>query len=114
MQSCPVYYGTVNAPLVVVSTRADEYPPPCDSDIAAALKQLGEDGASHFHVSSKDGSGFSHLLDHLVSLAKSLPHMGQLIPRSVLHLEQDLKLLPEAESCTVPLERVLSLEVYMV
>ena len=70
------------APLVLVSTRADEFPAPAGAD--EALRQLGEAGARHFHVSSKDGQGIAELSAHLARLA--LAARGRAAGPAVLRL----------------------------
>ena len=91
------------APLVLVSTRADEFPAPAGAD--EALRQLGEAGARHFHVSSKDGQGIAELSAHLARLALALPGAGRPVPQCYVDLEQRLRAIPDAPCGAVPVSR---------
>jgi GTPase SAR1 family protein len=95
------------APVVLVSTRADEFPPPAGAE--AALRQLGEAGARYFHVSSKDGRGIDALRAHLAELARALPGARRPVPRCYLDLERDLLAHAGAPCGAVPLEVVTKL-----
>jgi internalin A len=91
------------AKVVFVSTHADEGISP--HGVHEALASFGLQGARHFHVSCKDGSGIEALIKHLRELALSLPHVEQRVPLSYIGLERVLKGLGQPAGA-VPMQDV--------
>ena len=96
------------APIVLVTTRAEEVGPAPESALQQLRAQYPAICAYH-HIDSHTGKGVEALRAELVQVALRQEHVKQRLPKSYLQLETQLQGLRDQGTFSIPLEQYLAL-----
>lgn len=93
------------APVMLVSTRADDVQPVADDVRFYLEQQLGAPFAAYHQIDSLTGTGIDQLKADMVRISMDQPYVRQLLPSKYVLLEQEVELRAQRGEFTVTMSQ---------